>query len=54
MKKHHHLLHQGNRICVTVRTISSSRLFHLRMVHFVVANNVEEINNEINRKRENV
>ena len=31
----------------------STRLFHLRMVHFVVVNNVEEINNEINRKNEN-
>lgn len=30
------------------------RLFHLKMVYFVVVNNVEEINNEINRKHENL
>ena len=30
------------------------RLFHVNMVYFVVVNNVEEINNEINRKHENV
>lgn len=34
------------------RTIAP-RLFHLKMVYFVVVNNVEEINNEINRKHEN-
>ena len=31
-----------------------ARLFHLTKVYFVVVNDVEEINNEINRKNENV
>ena len=31
-----------------------AQLFHLKMVYFVVVNNVEEINNEINRKHENL
>ena len=35
-------------------TSYKSQLFHLEMVYFVVVNNVEEINNEINRKHENV
>lgn len=30
------------------------RLFHVNMVYFVVVNSVEEINNKINRKHENV
>ena len=30
-----------------------TRLFHLKMVYFVVVNNVEEINSEISRKHEN-
>ncbi len=35
-------------------TSYKSRLFRLKKVYFVVVNNVEEINNEISRKHENV